>query len=154
VEATAAAQREAAAVEAAGHTQMAEIIRSTPVPVIAEQARPVVYAKAAPKVEGMRESGTWKVEVENAGLVPLFFADRVRQAINDATNLAIERKKVLDQADMQRLTTTIAGIFADFYSLDDVKVNGYLKPKKELAINLVPGIKVWFAPKTSTTGRS
>lgn len=144
-------EREAKNLEAAGQHKIAEVIRATPAPVVAQTAKPIEYASEVPKIEGMRETGTWQVAIENLAAIPIFFKDRVRQAINDT--VAACAGKPIDDTAMVRLTMQLATILGDFYSIDATKLNGFLKPKKEAGIDLVPGVKVWFQPRTSTTGR-
>jgi hypothetical protein len=137
--------------ETIGQPEIAQVIRATPAPVVAQQAAPVVYATSTPKVAGLAARGNWKNEVTNSELVPVYFRDRIRTAIND--EVAKAPSQALDDLRMTRLTLAIAAILGDFYSLDQVKLNGFLKPKKEAGINLVPGVRVWNDEKTSTTGR-
>lgn len=146
------AEKEAATMDALGQPEVAQIIRDTPVPIVAQTAAPIVYAREVPKVDGMAERGTWKNEVINSNEIPLFFRDRIRMAINDEVSKVVPAIP-LDDVRMARLTIALSTIFLDFYSLDQTKINGFIKPKKEAGINLVPGLRVWFDAKTSTTGR-
>lgn len=136
------AEREATTMEAAGQPAAAAIIRQAPVPVVAQTAAPVVLASTAPKVEGMKVVDNWKNRIDQPEQVPLYFTERMEAILH----------KHDDKSDAE-LVVALAVMFGELYSLDPVKVNGILKPKKAAGVGLIPGITVYNDQKTSTTGR-
>jgi hypothetical protein len=146
------AEKDAAAMEAVGQPEVAQVIRQAPLQVVEERAAPAVYAREVPKVDGLRETGSYKFRVDSEAQVPLYFKDRIRQAINDEAARS-KPGETISEERMGNLTIAIAAILSDFYSLDQVKLGGFLRPKKAAGINLVPGVTVWNESRISSTGK-
>jgi len=144
------AERDAQQLEAGGQTQLAELIRSTPAPVVAQQAAPVVYVKETPKVDGMSTRTKWKTRIDDPGSVPLFFKDRIQAVL--APLLAAPTVKATPEA-FAKIAISLGIMFQELYTLDETKINGILKPKKELGVGYIPGITAYPDTKVGTTGR-
>jgi hypothetical protein len=140
------AARDAEALRAAGQHEVAREVEAAPVYVRREVAPTAVARTAIPTVAGARVSGTWKFEVRDPALVPRFYMGDIAMALMRAGCNVTEEK-------LGPLVSDIAKAFAQFHSLDEVKIGGRVRPLKEAAVDLIPGVHVWFDEKTGSTGR-
>lgn len=152
-ETAAAAQRaqeqaaaDAAALRSAGQHEVAAEVESTPIYTPRAVAPTTVARTSIPTVAGARVSGTWKFRVDDPTLVPRFYMPDIAMALMRAGCTVTEEK-------LGPLVMEIAKAFAQFHSLDEVKLGGRVRPMKEAAVDLIPGVTVWHDEKTGSTGR-
>lgn len=141
------AESQAKAMEAAGAPEIAEKIRQAPIVVAAPEAPTQVIPTAVPKVAGIAVRGTWKWRYSDKEQVPKFFTLRIVQAMHDYGYEPTAAAKPIDA-----LLVEFGKIFADLYSLDDVKVGSRTK-LKEASIGSVPGVDYYFNETTGSSGR-
>lgn len=144
--AQAQSRRDAEQLRAAGQHEVAAQVESAPVYTPRSVAPTQVARTSLPPVAGVRVSGTWKFRVDDPSLVPRFYMGDIAMALMRAGCSVTEDK-------LGPLVMDIAKAFAQFHSLDEVKIGGRVRPLKEAAVDLIPGVHVWHDEKTGSTGR-